>query len=127
MADYNSIKLGGLFKTKRQGMWVGNIKPDELEELQALLNSKKVQRHGMVIFMFKNTRPDGPIFNLLADAAKPREEFTGKKKRILEEEGEEAQEGEEEEVEDVEEEEDEPAPKPKKKAKVVEEDDQDDF
>ena len=126
MADYNSIKLGGLFRTKRAGMYVGNIKPDELEELQALLNSKKVQRHGMVIFMFKNTRPDGPVFNLLADAAKPREEFVSKKRAIDDTDDADGTDDADD-IDDMDDVDDIPAPKPKKKAKVVEEDDQDDF
>lgn len=147
MGEYNSIKLGGLFRTKRQGMYVGNIKPDTLEELQALMNSKKAQRNGVVLFMFKNDRDNGPVFNLLADAAKPREDRRDiedddrpKKKRIYrdeeDEEGEEVADEEppkkhkpayedEEEEEEVKEEEVEERPKKKIKKTVRRERDDD--
>lgn len=129
MAEYNSIKVSGLFRTKRQGMYVGNISPDVMEELQALMNTGKAQKNGVVLFMFKNQREGGPLFNLLADAAKPRNDGKKKYRKPIDEDddaGEDAEPGREDD-DDNPDDFDEPTPKPKKKVKKPVRTDDDDF
>jgi hypothetical protein len=75
---YTSIKLTGLFKTKRQGMYVGSVSVEVMEELLAMMNTSKAQKNGLVLFAFKNDKGGdrGPVLNLLIDVSKPREDST---------------------------------------------------
>jgi len=139
MADYSSVRLSGLFRTKRKGMYVGNVKPDQMEELQAIMNGKKAQKNGLVLFLFKADGDNRIAFTIFADAAKPYE--GAKKRRPIEDDNEDSdnEDSREEESEEEEEEEERPRKKskrdedededeaPRKKSKKSRGDDDDDF
>jgi|SRR5437660_9596982 len=124
MPKYTSIRVAGLFRTKRQGMYIGVIKPEQMEEMQAVMNKKLTQQNGLLLLLFK-AESDNPKlrFNLLVDSAKP---FEKKTRRPIEEDDEDQdndteEETEEEETEEVDEEE-----APKKKSKKSKRNDDDD-
>lgn len=65
---YTSVRLTGLFSTKKPGLYVGNARPEEIEQLikkcEAALDADK----GLTFFLFKNQDRDNDMaFSLSAD------------------------------------------------------------
>ena len=72
MADHESLKVGNFFKTKKPGMFIAKIKPDKVEEMKALFNSRRAGDQGVVFFLFENTKGNTD-FSLMANIDKPYE------------------------------------------------------
>jgi hypothetical protein len=83
MADKKSLRITGFFATKKEGMLVGKIKPDEIEELKALLNSQSAARQGVVFFLFENDRPGTMKFTLFGNIDKSMEQSTSRDNRSI--------------------------------------------
>lgn len=70
-------RVTGLFKTKRQGLYVGKMRAEEIKGLRVLLKKAADESKEIAVFMYKNDAEDGkPLFSLKADINEP---FKGKK------------------------------------------------
>lgn len=74
-----SIRLTGLFKTKRKGMYVGSV--DDMDDLIGKIKEAKKAEKGLVIFSFRNEDAEEgqPVFTMYADVQN--EKGSGPKKR----------------------------------------------
>lgn len=74
-----SVRLTGLFKTKRKGMYVGSI--DNMDDLIGKIKEAKKADKGLVIFSFRNEDAEEgqPLFTMYADVQN--EQGSGPKKR----------------------------------------------
>ena len=90
--EQTSVKVTGLFKSKKQGLYVGSIKADDeygqLDGLVAKIKEARSEKAGLVFFLWKNTYEDGPYFNLFADVSreedKPRRGSKAPRRKIEE-------------------------------------------
>src|SRR3990167_5907602 len=72
--ERTSLKVTGFFKAKKQGLYVGGIKPDDgyegLANLVSKIKEAKAEKAGLVFFLWKNTYEDGPYFNMFVDVSR---------------------------------------------------------
>lgn len=65
---YTSIRLTGLFGTKKPGMYVGTARPEEVEQLIEKCNEALEADKGVTFFLFKNKDRESDIaYSLAAD------------------------------------------------------------
>ena len=75
------VRVTGLFKTKRQGLYVGGINDEKLAELIALIKQAKAADKEITVFMWKSKFSDGPLFSLTMDLAQDKNERGSRPKR----------------------------------------------
>src|SRR5258705_4228101 len=98
-----SVRLTGMFKTKRRGLWVGSV--TELEEMKGKIGTAIAEDKGLVFFLWKNEDEDGPAYTLSMDVSQDEDRPKGKpfKKRKPAEDEDDEQDEETEEKDDDEE------------------------
>jgi len=74
-----SLRLTGLFKTKRRGLWVGSV--TELDEMKAKFKAALAEDKGLVFFLWKNEDEDGPAYTISMDVQQDDDRPRGKKRR----------------------------------------------
>ncbi len=68
-SNYTSVRLTGMFKTKKPGMYVGNLRKEDLEALIGKIKEAKADGKSLVFFLFRNQDKEADIaFSLLADS-----------------------------------------------------------
>ena len=72
--DRTSIRVTGLFKTKKPGMMIGTARPEDVEQLIEKIKEARKAEKGLTFFLFRNDRGDGPAASLLVDVEQPRRE-----------------------------------------------------
>lgn len=78
----SSVRLTGLFKTKRNGLYVGSINGEKIEELVALIKKALKQEKDITLFLWKSKYDDGPRFSVNMDLAQDRPQG-GKRRRPI--------------------------------------------
>lgn len=78
----SDTRLTGLFKTKRQGLFVGSAKAEQLEALIKKIKEAKTAGKGLAFFLWKNTFGDGPAFSLNVDVEKDQSERPARRKQV---------------------------------------------
>lgn len=98
-----SVRLTGMFKTKRRGLWVGSV--TEIDEMKSKIKTAIAEDKGLVFFLWKNEDEDGPAYTLSMDVSQDEDRPKGKpfKKRKPVEDDDEDQDEESEEKDDDEE------------------------
>lgn len=100
-----SVRLTGMFKTKRRGLWVGSV--TEIDEMKSKIKTAIAEDKGLVFFLWKNEDEDGPAYTLSMDVSqdedRPKGKTYGKPKRKPVEDDDEDQDEESEEKDDDEE------------------------
>ena len=61
------VRLTGLFKTKRNGLYVGSVNEEKIAELVQLIKKATKEEKEIVLFLWKSKYDDGPKFTLQAD------------------------------------------------------------
>lgn len=74
-SKFTSSRLTGLFKSKKQGLWVGTARPEDIEGLITKIKEAKKAGRGLTFFLWKN-EGEGPVFSLNCDVA---QEFKAKR------------------------------------------------
>lgn len=73
-----SVRLTGLFPTRKPGLLTGTIDGEQLDGLIAKIKAAKAAGQGIVVFCWENDRPqqgrNAPAFNLSADVSKPKDD-----------------------------------------------------
>lgn len=83
-----SLRLTGLFKTKRQGLLVGSVRDDVFDALIEKVREAKKAGRGLSFFVWKNDpNREGPSFSLTCDVERPQEERKPAGKRIQDDDG----------------------------------------
>ena len=63
-------RLTGLFKSKKQGLWVGTARPEDVERLISKIKEAVKAKRGLTFFLWKNdSEGGGPVFSLNCDVA----------------------------------------------------------
>jgi hypothetical protein len=77
--EYTSVRLTGLFGTKKPGLYVGNARAEEIEQLVEKCNAALDADKGLTFFLFKNKDRDSEMaFSLSADV---QTDFKGRKNK----------------------------------------------
>ena len=77
---FTSVRLTGLFKTKKPGLFVGSVALKDLGDLIAKIKEAREKELGLTFFAWKNDperyKGEGtpPALNLTVDVERPREE-----------------------------------------------------
>ena len=71
-----SVRLTGLFKTKRRGLWVGSV--TELDPMKDKIRKAIADEKGLVFFLWKNEDEDGPAYTLSMDVSSDEDRPKGK-------------------------------------------------
>ena len=58
MAREGSLRLTGLFATRRKGMWTGTLRTEEIEKLADLSNQAATDGKTLTLILFENDRPE---------------------------------------------------------------------
>jgi cobalamin biosynthesis protein CobT len=68
-SKYTSVRLTGMFRTKKPGMYVGNLRKEDLEALIMKIKESKSDGKSLVFFLFRNLDKDSnSAFSLLVDS-----------------------------------------------------------
>lgn len=95
------VRLTGLFRTKRKGLYVGKVRADEeLSALKKLIKKAEAEGSDLTMFVWKNKDEDGPAFTLVADIAQDAEGGKRRKRRDEDDEDEDQDEEDDEDGED---------------------------
>ncbi len=70
--DGNGVRVTGLFAGKREGLWTGRLRKEDIENLMGLLDSALNSNQLVTMFLWENQ--DDPQFSLTANLA---QEFKG--------------------------------------------------
>lgn len=71
-----SVRLTGLFKTKRRGLWVGSV--TELDAMKSKIKTAIAEDKGLVFFLWKNDDEDGPAYTISMDVSQDEDRPKGK-------------------------------------------------
>lgn len=77
-----SVRLTGMFKTKRRGLYVGSV--TEIDEMKSRIKTAIAEDKGLVFFLWKNDDEDGPAYTLSMDVSQDEDGYkkkSGKPKR----------------------------------------------
>jgi len=80
----SSVRLTGLFKTKRNGLYVGSLNAEKIEELVVLIKKALKTEKDLTVFLWKSKYDDGPKFSVNMDLAQDRPQG-GKRRRPIQE------------------------------------------
>lgn len=80
----SGVRLTGLFKTKRQGLYVGSVNEEKLQELIALIKKAKGEDKEITVFLWKSKFQEGPLFSLNMDIAQDKPKGGFQKRRPIE-------------------------------------------
>ena len=91
--EFTSVRITGLFQSKKRGLYVGTARPEEVASLRKKLKEAVDQEKGVVFFLFKNTSDEEnqPKFNLSADVAQDKPKGKAKSKPIQDDDDEETE------------------------------------
>ena len=70
--ERTSVRVTGLFKTKKPGMMIGTARPEDIENLIEKIKEARAAKKGLTFMLFKNDRGDGPAASLLVDVEQER-------------------------------------------------------
>lgn len=70
--DGKGVRVTGLFAGKREGLWTGRLRKEDIENLMGLFDSALNNNQLITMFLWENQ--DGPQFSLTANVA---QEFKG--------------------------------------------------
>lgn len=70
--DGKGVRVTGLFAGKREGLWTGRLRKEDIENLMGLFDSALNSNQLITMFLWENQ--DGPQFSLTANVA---QEFKG--------------------------------------------------
>lgn len=76
-----SVRLTGLFKTKKPGLYVGSTRAEDLSALIEKIKEAKSKGVGLTFFLWKNEPGKGPLYSLNTDLEQPREQRTARPAR----------------------------------------------
>ena len=68
-----SVRVTGLFKTKRPGMMIGTARAEDIDKLIEKIKEARGAKKGLTFMLFKNDRGDGPAASLLVDVEQERQ------------------------------------------------------
>ena len=78
-----SVRLTGLFKTKRRGLFVGSV--TELDPMKDKIRKAIAEDKGLVFFLWRNEDEEGPAYTISMDVSsdedRPKGKSYGKPKR----------------------------------------------
>lgn len=77
-SNTKSVRLTGLFKTKRPGLFVGTCRAEDLKQLIAKIKAAKEEDKGLTFFVWKN-QGEGPTLSLSVDVEQERPARTSRK------------------------------------------------
>ena len=81
-----SVRVTGLFGTKRKGLFVGSLNDEKIQELVKLIKKAISSEKEITVFLWKSKFEEGPRYSLNMDLAQDRAERDSRKpKRRIEE------------------------------------------
>lgn len=76
-SKFTSVRLTGLFKTRKRGLCVGTVNAEAIDKLIEKIKEAKKQNKELTVFLWVNDKKDEenqPYFTISVDVAQPRPE-----------------------------------------------------
>ena len=65
-----TVRLTGLFPTRRKGMWTGNMRADEIRQLAALTDKAERDGKNLTVILFENEKDGKADFGVYVGEAR---------------------------------------------------------